>query len=229
VKLAKFSKWLKADPGTWFHRTGIISLFGAALTANFVVEFAMKSGAPLMVTFALLTALFLSLVIVVWDRAGAKTLILMSVLTLAGAVLTSMQVPSILTAPRLPDPSLALWVSLVFTIVAALLTLALWGKYGEKIYNPEITPVQNGITLIGVLLSALAFNLDSSWGPWIGWPVIGVTLFSLAPIWRSEAEMQDQIAELRRTIARLEEEGRELTPGKGSFSLKPGKRKGRRK
>lgn len=228
MKLKKIIKLAKANPGSWFHRTGILALLGAALTANFVVEYAVNSGTPIMVASALLTALFLSLVIVVWNRAGSIVLILLSALTLVGAVVTYLQAPTVLAAPRLPDPSPWLWFSLALTIFAALLTLGLWAMYKTTIYNPEITPIRNGITLIGVLASAVAFNLDPKLGPWIGWPVIVVTLFSLEPIWSSEAETDDLIAELRADIERLEK-SKTITPGKVKPVLRGRKGRGKNK
>ncbi|GGH99439.1 hypothetical protein ACFFGR_15040 [Arthrobacter liuii] len=233
--IARAKEWIKADPGAWFHRTGIMALFGTALTANFVVEYinqrSVTPAAP-MVILALVTALLLSLIIVVWDRAGEKFLIVLIFVTPVAAFLTAFQSRDLLAAPALPRPSLALMFSLAFTVVAAALTFILWGIYGGRVYNPEITPVQNGITLFGVLLSAIAFNLDPKLGPWIGWPIIAVTLFSLAPIWKGEAEIKSQIAGLERTIKRLEEEKAALaaksmpTDGKGTFF---GKRKGKRR
>jgi hypothetical protein len=231
VKRIESLKRLKDDPGTWFHATGILALLGAALTANFVVDYAKQSPAPLLVATVLITALLLSLVIVVWNRNGHPMLRWMILGTVGGGIATYLQLPSVLNADPFPNLSPYLVISFWVTVCAALLTVGLGIKFEARIYNPEITPIKNGITLIGVLFSALAFNLDPSWGPWIGWPIIAVTLFSLAPIWRSEAEAEAHIAKLQLTINKLENDvkNRKATPGKGGLLPKGSKGKGKKK
>lgn len=224
----KMTKWLKGDPGTWFHRAGILALLGTAITVNFIVEFAVKSSAPLLVATALLTALFLSLVIVIWNRSGFKWLIFLLAVTVVAGVVTYLQLPGLLEADPFPDLSPRLAISFWITIAAAILTVALSFIFGQRIYNPELTPIKNGISLFGVLFSALAFNLDPSLGSWIGWTIIAITLFSLEPIWKSEAETADEIVDLELEILRLQNEvkNRKATLGQGSIFPKGHKSKG---
>jgi hypothetical protein len=107
--------------------------------------------------------------------------------------------------------------------------------------NPTITLTKNGISLIGVAGSALAFNFPSSWltgVDWvplwstaIGWFLIAITLVSLEPIWKSEAKTADGIADLELEILRLQEEvkNRKATLGQGSLLPKGRKVKGSKK
>lgn len=120
---------------------------------------------------------------------------------------------------------------IILTLGSAVAALAVYFGKSTDTYNPDISLIRNGVTLIGVLLSALAFNLPASWGTgidWIpswstviGWFLIAITLMSLEPIWKSEAATDADARELewaRKEIARLKEELAQQSNSKKSLA-----------
>lgn len=207
MKLRKLISWL-LDAGTWFYTLGILTLLGAAITINFVVEFAVDSQ-PMLIACASLTAILLSLSFIPSIQKMRGGVIVTLVLAATAAAFTWWQLEdsvrsSAVTIPPIPSH---LNFSFGFTILAAILALVLWWKLsGERVYNPQLTLVQNGVTLIGVLASAIAFNLPVSWSFWVGWAIITGTLMWLGPIWKSEAAAAAQLGSLRAKIVELEAE-----------------------
>lgn len=107
---------------------------------------------------------------------------------------------------------------LIMLVVSSASALAVYFLGNASMYNPKISFVRNGVTLIGVAGSAVTFNLPAShtgidwlpsWSTLIGWLLIGVTLISLESIWKSEAAADADAQELewsRKEIARLKGE-----------------------
>jgi hypothetical protein len=120
---------------------------------------------------------------------------------------------------------------IILTLGSVVAALAVYFGKPTGAYNPKISLIRNGVTLIGVLLSALAFNLPASWGTgigWIpswstviGWFLIAITLMSLEPIWKSEAATDADARELawaRKEIARLKDELAQQSNSKKSLA-----------
>lgn len=116
---------------------------------NFVVDLALNSSAPLLVATASITAIFFALVVVVWLRKGKPVSAVLALVTVSAAVPTVLQMQNILQTPTDPFQSFpySLWISLGATIGCAIAALLLWFISGEELYNPEITPIKNGISL----------------------------------------------------------------------------------
>lgn len=207
MKLRKLVSWLLGDAGTWFYRLGILALLGAALTINYVVKFAVDSQ-PMLIACASLTAILLSLSFIPSIQKMRGGVIVTLVLAVAAAAFTWWQLEDSVrsSAVTIPPIPFHLNLSFSFTILAAILALVLWKLSGKRVYNPQITLVQNGVTLIGVLASAIAFNLPASWSVGVGWAIIAGTLMWLEPIWKSEAAAATQLGSLRARIVELEAE-----------------------
>ncbi|MFF2842426.1 hypothetical protein [Paenarthrobacter sp. NPDC057981] len=107
--------------------------------------------------------------------------------------------------------------------------------------NHEITWSRNGLTILGVFASALAFNFPPSWRTgwdvvplWstlIGWIFIVLSLAVLEPIWKTETKATAENTELKLSNLRLQDEARnrKTTVGEGSLLRKAGKAKGGKK
>jgi hypothetical protein len=125
------------------------------------------------------------------------------------------------------------WISfwLIATIVAAVAAIGAYIRKSNSTYNPKVSLVRNGGSLIGVALSAFAFNFPSSWltgidwiplwSTAIGWFLIALTLMLLEPIWKSEAAADLDARELewsRKEIARLKSELAQQSNSKTSLA-----------
>ncbi|KQQ96391.1 hypothetical protein ASF72_01650 [Arthrobacter sp. Leaf141] len=127
----------------------------------------------------------------------------------------------------------------IFGILSAIVSVAVF--LATKHDNPTITLTRNGISLLGVAGSALAFNFPASWltgigwvplwSTAIGWVLISITLLSLEPIWKIDAKTANGIADLELEILKLQEEvqNRKTTLGQGSLRTKSRKAKGGKK
>lgn len=208
MKLRKLVSWLLGNAGTWFFRLGILALLGAAITINYVADLVVDSPVPWLIISASLTAILLSLPFIPsiqkkwWGVLGAL------VLAVAAAAFTWWQLEDSVQSSADPIPPIPFHLNLSFglTILAAILALVLWVWSGQRVYNPRITLVQNGVTLIGVVASAIAFNLPASWSDGVGWAIIALTLMWLEPIWKSEAAAAAQLESLKAKIVELEAE-----------------------
>jgi hypothetical protein len=78
------------------------------------------------------------------------------------------------------------WLCFGIFMTSAGTAVGIWLKHPD-VYNPQITWVRNGTSLVGVGLSALAFNIPTPLSTVLGWIGILITLLALERIWDSEA------------------------------------------
>ncbi|WP_427175257.1 hypothetical protein [Arthrobacter sp. 92] len=218
------------DADFWFRWLGVAAMSGAVVTTGLVADFAKSSPYPWLIIAASATCLFLSLTLVVGLRKGGRGLVLLFVLTVLSAVGTWYAVQEF--AHKFASGAIPVsqwfWVTSSGTIAVAVVAVTLFICKRKDLYNPKITLTKNGLSLILVLLSALAFSLPDKWGPPIGWIIIAATMISLGPIWKSEAQAAAEINGLELEILRLKNEviNRKATLGNGSLSPKNRKAKG---
>ncbi|MBA4101745.1 MAG: hypothetical protein C0488_05870 [Arthrobacter sp.] len=215
------------DADSWFRWLGIAAMSGAVVTTSLVADFAKNSPYPWLVIAASATCLFLSLTLVVGLRKGGQGLILLVVLTLlsaAGTTWYAVQEFAHKSAPEASPVSRWFWVTVSGTIAVAVAAVTVFMSKRKDLYNPKITLTKNGLSLILVLLSALAFSLPADWGPPIGWFIIAATMGSLGPIWKSEAQAADEIEALELEILSLQNQVKNRRPTLGKGSLGPKRR-----
>lgn len=87
---------------------------------------------------------------------------------------------------------------IVLTVLFAGSAMLTWGKNPNRVYNPKITLVRNGGSILCVYLSALAFHLPGFWGPGVGWLTVLITVIILDIIWKKEAAADDEFIQLSR-------------------------------
>lgn len=131
------------------------------------------------------------------------------------------------------------WVWGILMVVSAAVGIGIYRV--KRTPNHEITWTRNGLTILSVFASAIAFNFPPTWiTPWdavplwstlIGWIFIVLSLALLEPIWKAETKDKAEIKALRLENVRLklEAENRKATVGERDLLQKGGKARGGKK
>lgn len=190
----------------------ILTILGAAITTSLIVDFVKNSPSPGLYISTVTTCLLLALAVMIGLRGDWRGLAILAVLAAGGGVVTLGFVVNFIQ--NLPAKSLAVPFLLVFTSFATvfLAAAAVIASAFTKGKGPssKITWKDNGITLLGVLASALAFNLPPEVGPWIGWPIIAATLWTVWPVWDTTDQvtrLQVQVSELKDQLKKTNQSG----------------------
>ncbi|ABK05670.1 hypothetical protein Arth_4501 (plasmid) [Arthrobacter sp. FB24] len=143
------------------------------------------------------------------------------------------------------DPShsqgLVSWLWLWLILAVASGALGIYIHRVKRTPNHKITWTRNGLTILSVFASAIAFNFPPSWKTpldavplWstlIGWIFIFLSLALLEPIWKAETKDKAEIKALRLEIVKLKLEAanRKATVGNRDLLQNGGKARGGKK
>ncbi|MFK0042264.1 hypothetical protein ACIQTW_20710 [Paenarthrobacter sp. NPDC090517] len=188
----------------WWRALSILAILGAAITTSLIVDFVKNSPSPGLYISTVTTCLLIALAVMIGLRGDWRGLAALAILAAGGGVVTLGFVVDFIQ--NLPAKSLTVPSQLVFTtfatvFLAAAAVIASAFTKGEG-PSSKITWTNNGITLLGVLASALAFNLPPEFGPWIGWPIIAATLWTVWPVF----DTADQITRLQIQVSELKDQ-----------------------
>jgi hypothetical protein len=186
----------------WWKTLSILAILGAAIATSLIVDFVKNSPSPGLHISTIATCLLIALAVMVGLRGDWRGLATLAILAAGGACVTLAFLVNFirdLPAESVAVPSLLLFTALA-TVASAGGAVIASAKTKGKGPSSKITWQNNGITLLGVLASALAFNLPSEVAFWIGWLIIAITLWTVWPVW----DTADQVARLQSQVSEVE-------------------------